>query len=188
MENELVNLNENPFGIVTDDVQESSVPLVDIGMSDEVLNEAIDFIEGKKQSIDYLEKFKADNNSKIKDYALLATLAQLTRVPNLVQYLRIIYSRLFSNESLAEMDPKDLATLGRNLSGELNSVMESSRKTLDMLERMNGTSNDYEDLLDGLLSQTPEDLRAMKEFLDARKNSGSAKEETNGTKEESEDK
>ena len=173
MENELVNLNESPFGIVTDEVQESNVPVVDIGLSDEVLDDAVDYMEGKKQNLDFLEKFKADNNSKIKDYALISTIFQLTRVPSLVKYLRSIYSYLFATSSLAEMDSKDLATLGRSLSSEINLIMESSRKTLDTLERSSGISSEYKDLLDSLLSQTPEELSAMKEFLDSRKHKDS---------------
>lgn len=172
MENELVNLNESPFGIVTDEVQESSVPVVNIGFSDEVLDDAIDYMEGKTQNLEFLEKFKADNNSKIKDYALISTATQLARIPSLIKYLNNVYSYLYATSSLSEMDSKDLATLGRSLSSEINSIMESSRKTLDTLERSSGISSEYKDLLDSLLSQTPEELSAMKEFLDSRKHTG----------------
>lgn len=169
MENELVNLNDSPFGIVPDEPQESSVPVVDIGFSDEKLDEAIDYMEGKTQSLDFLEKFKADNNSKIKDYALISTVTQLARIPSLIKYLNNVYSYLYASSSLSEMDSKDLVTLGRNLSSEISSIMESSRKTIDTIERSSGISSEYKDLLDSLLSQSPDDLKHMKEFLDSRK-------------------
>lgn len=169
MENELVNLNDSPFGIVQDEPQESSVPVVDIGFSDEKLDEAIDYMEGKTQSLDFLEKFKADNNSKIKDYALISTVTQLARIPSLIKYLNNVYSYLYASSSLSEMDSKDLVTLGRNLSSEISSIMESSRKTIDTIERSSGISSEYKELLDSLLSQSPDDLKHMKEFLDSRK-------------------
>lgn len=169
MENELVNLNDSPFGIVPDEPVESSVPVVDIGFSDEKLDEAIDYMEGKTQSLDFLEKFKADNNSKIKDYALISTVTQLARIPSLIKYLNNVYSYLYASSSLSEMDSKDLVTLGRNLSSEISSIMESSRKTIDTIERSSGISSEYKDLLDSLLSQSPDDLKHMKEFLDSRK-------------------
>lgn len=183
MENELTNLNEVSFGIVQDSPVESSVPQVNIGFTDDVLDKAIDYMEGKSQELDFLEKFKADNNSKIKDFALISTATQLARIPSLIKYLNNVYTYLYSSNSLSEMDSKDLSNLGRNLSGEINSIMESSRKTIDSLEKSSGISSEYKDLLDSLLSQTPEELAAMKDFLESRKEANSKDENVEITNE-----
>lgn len=182
MENDLVDLSkfrestdsdldivDSPFGLSTNEPVESNVPVVNIGFSDDVLDKAIDYMEGKSQELDFLEKFKADNNSKIKDFALISTATQLARIPSLIKYLNNVYLYLYSANTLADMDSKDLSNLGRNLSSEINSIMESARKTIDSLEKSSGMSSEYKDLLDSLLSQTPEELAAMKDFLESRK-------------------
>lgn len=184
MENELTNLNDVSFGIVNDEPVEISVPQVNIGFTDDVLDKAIDYMEGKSQELDFLEKFKADNNSKIKDFALISTATQLARIPSLIKYLNNVYTYLYSGNSLSEMDSKDLTALGRNLSSEINSIMESSRKTIDSLEKSSGISSEYKDLLDSLLSQTPEELAAMKDFLESRKEANSKEDNVEMTKDE----
>jgi len=167
MENELMSLEDSPFGLA--EVEESNVPQVNIGFSDDVLDKAVDYMEGKSQDLEFLDKFKADNNAKIKDFALISTASQLARIPSLIKMLNNVYGYLYSSNVLGDMDPKDLSNLGNNLSKEINTIMESSRKTIDSLERNSGIPSDYKELLDELLSQTPEELNSMKEFLKERR-------------------
>jgi len=167
IENEMVELGNSPFGLA--EVEESNVPQVNIGFSDDILDKAVKYMEGESQELDFLDKFKADNHAKIKDFALIATMAQLAKVPGLIKLQSNAYSYLFSQQVLGDMDPKDLSNLVNNLSKEMSVIMESSRKTIDSLERNSGIPSDYKELLDELLSQTPEELSSMKEFLQERK-------------------
>jgi len=138
---------------------------VNIGLTDEVLDEAVKYMEGKQTSPKFLEVFKSDGNSRVKDFALVATTSQLARVPALIKLLNKVCQHLYSTEVLNDMDMKDLSALAKNTSAEIGSIIESARKTLDTIDRGSGLSGEYKDVLDSLLSKSPEELAGMKEFL-----------------------
>lgn len=135
---------------------------VDLGLSDNDLNEAIEYMSGAKEAPKYMEGF---SNEKLKNFTTVATVAQVARVPGLVKLLSEVNGLLFTSSELQTMSMKDLTQLSKSLSEEVRLILDGARKTLDTLDKLDAPISPNQALLDKLLQMPDSEIVAMKEYL-----------------------
>ena len=142
-------------------------PQVNLGLSDDALNEAIEYMSGATSAPKYMEGF---SNEKLKNFTTVATVAQVSRVPGLIKLLNETNAHLFASHELQSMDMNDLSKLSRTLSEEIRLILDSARKTLDTLDKLDAPVSPTQQLVEQLLQMPNEDIVAMKEFMASKKN------------------
>lgn len=135
---------------------------VNLGLSDNDLNEAIEYMSGAKDAPKYMEGF---SNEKLKNFTTVATVSQVARVPGLVKLLNEVNSLLFASSELQTMSMKDLTSLSKSLSEEIRLILDGARKTLDTLDKLDAPISPNQALLDKLLQMPDSEITAMKEYL-----------------------
>ncbi len=147
-------------------VEDVTLP-VNLGLDDEKLNEAIEYIANSTTDVPkFMESF---NNEKLKNVTSIAAIAQLARVPGLIKQINEINTLIIGSNVYSQMDPADLIKMSNNLSNELRLILETSRKTIETLNTLEAPLSANQKLLDQLLQMPDEDIIAMKEFLAKRK-------------------
>lgn len=147
-------------------VEDVTLP-VNLGLDDEKLNEAIEYIANSTTDVPkFMESF---NNEKLKNVTSIAAIAQLARVPGLIKQINEINTLIIGSNVYSQMDPTDLIKMSNNLSNELRLILETSRKTIETLNTLEAPLSANQKLLDQLLQMPDEDIIAMKEFLANRK-------------------
>lgn len=144
-------------------------PQVNLGLSDDALNEAIEYMAGAASTPKYMETF---SNEKLKNFTTVATVAQVSRVPGLIKLLNETNSHLFASRELQTMDMNDLSKLSRTLSEEIRLILDSARKTLDTLDKLDAPVSPNQQLIEQLLQMPDEDIMAMKEFMANKRSAG----------------
>lgn len=142
---------------------------VGLGLTDEALNEAIEYMAGATSAPRYMEGF---SNEKLKNFTTVATVAQVARVPGLIKLLNETNALLFASNELQTMDMNDLTKLSKSLSEEVRLILDSARKTLDTLDKLDAPVSPNQQLLDKLLQMPDDEIRAMQEYLAGKKNQG----------------
>ena len=132
---------------------------VGLGLTDEALNEAIEYMVGF-------------SNEKLKNFTTVATVAQVARVPGLIKLLNETNALLFASNELQTMDMNDLTKLSKSLSEEVRLILDSARKTLDTLDKLDAPVSPNQQLLDKLLQMPDDEIRVMQEYLAGKKNQG----------------
>jgi len=159
MESELNNLS--PF-------EEGATNLYktpDIGIGETEMKQLLDFFEGKGESPKWLEAFLSDAPERVKTFTHVAIALQLARIPSLITMLNSVNQRLYGAENLAEMDISALSTASKNLSAEIANIQESSRRSLESIEKSGGVNSKYRSLLDTLINSSPAEIESMQEYL-----------------------
>lgn len=164
MEQELQEIEKIPTPII----EETSDPIVeaakamDLGVTNSEISAMVEYIKGKADRPEFLEKFLTDPEGRIKDFSYIMNLIQLARIPSLTALLGSVNARLYSEENLREMDIKQLSAASSNLSKEINGIQETSRRTIDALQQTSTPDSSYRQLLDIMLNQDPEQIEILK--------------------------
>ena len=135
---------------------------VELGLSDNDLNEMITYMSGASPAPKSLESFSPN---RLKDFTTLATISQVSRVPGLIKLLNETNALLFASSELQAMDMNDLTKLSKSLSEEIRLILEGARKTLDTLDKLDAPVSANQKLLDQLLQMPDSEIIAMKEYM-----------------------
>lgn len=146
-------------------VPENKNPVPDIGIGETELKELLNYFEGKGDRPKFLDSFMSSAPDKVAEFAYTAIALQLARVPSLISMLGSVNSALYSPSNVATMDVKDLSIASKNISSEIANIQESSRRQLETLQRMSSLSGQYKEMLDQLISYSPEQLQKLKSFM-----------------------
>lgn len=136
--------------------------LAGLGLSDEALDEAIQYFSSAAPAPKYMEGF---SNEKLKNFTTVATVAQVARVPGLIKLLNEANTLLFSSNELQKMDMNDLTKLSKSLSEEIRLILDGARRTLDTLDKLDAPASPNQQLLEKLLQMPDDEIRAMQEYL-----------------------
>lgn len=141
-----------------DDLQES------LGLTAEDLKALYEYLSGKGNKPNYLDRYLADNENKLKDFVQIMTLLRLATLPQLASFHASVQARLFSQENLVNMDLKELSAASSSLSKEMNDILNTSIKQQELLNNLPRQDSRYRALIDKLLV-VPEDVLNQIEHL-----------------------
>lgn len=139
---------------------------VNLGLSDEALNEAIEYMSGAIDVPKYMEGF---SNEKLRNVTTVATVSQVARVPGLIKLLNDTNALLFASNDLQNMNMNELTKLSRSLSEEIRLILDGARRTLETLDKLDAPVSANQQLLDKLLQMPDDEIRAMKEYIEGKK-------------------
>lgn len=164
MEENNENLGELDLSLFNEQA-ENKAPVPNIGIGENELKELLEYFEGNGERPKFLDTFMSSASDKVAEFAYIAIALQLARVPSLITMLGSVNNALYSPNNVATMDVKDLSIASKNISGEIANIQESSRRQLETLQRMSSLSGQYKDMLDQLISYSPEQLQKLKDFM-----------------------
>lgn len=148
---------------------DTTVP-VSLGLDDNKLNEVVEYLASSSSDVPkFVESF---NKEKLKNITSIATITQLSRVPSLIKQLNEINSIIVQTNVYRNMEPADLIKTSNNLSNELRLILDTARKTLETLNTLEAPPSANQKLLDQILQMPEQDILAMKQFVESKRNNG----------------
>jgi hypothetical protein len=168
------DLSEEEINKVIDNMQDAIVlPEViekkeeidsELGLKAEDLKALYSYVSGKGDKPQFLDRYLADNENKLKDFQHIMTLIRLSSIPQLAALEASIQQRLYSKDNISVMDAKDLSAASANLSKEISDILNTSIKAIEQMNAMGRVDSKYRALIDKLLV-VPDDVLNQIEHL-----------------------
>ena len=160
---ELISKQQGDLG----EPKEDLTALVNLGLSDQELNEAVEYIASSTQDIPkFMESF---NKEKLKNITTIAAIAQLARIPGILKQINEINGIILKTNVYNNLEPEELIKMSNSMSNELRLILETSRKTIETLNTLDVPPSTNQKLIEQLLQMPEEDILAMREFVESKR-------------------
>ena len=134
-------------------------------LDNENMKQTVEYALGKTERPEYLEKFLADIESRLKDLSLASCALQLAEIPKLMVYKQMLDESLFTQESIDEMSESTKINLSNSLRREMSAINEGTFKILQNVGNIGAVDSKYRDLLNRLMTASPEVIQRVSEIL-----------------------
>ena len=123
------------------------------------------YVAGEAARPEFLEKYIANIEGKIRDQALLVSLIQTNQVSMMLAYRENLFERLFIPENLYSMDSSELASTLSYLDRSISTINKSSLETVEKINQSVGINSKYRDIVDKMLLLPKDKLEKLQEIL-----------------------
>lgn len=137
----------------------------DTPLDNENMKETIEYALGKTQRPEYLEKFLADIENRLKDLSLASCALQLAEIPRLMAYKQQLDESLFTQDSIDSMSESTKINLSNSLRREISAINEGTFKILQNVGNIGAVDSSYRKLLNSLMTASPEVIQRVMELL-----------------------
>ena len=137
-----------------------------LGLHAEDLKALYQYVSGQGQKPDFLDKYLADNDNKLRDFQHVMTLIRLSTIPQLCAMQMEIQKRLYSPENLLNLDVKELSQASANLGKEMADIINSASKAIELINSMGRPDSKYRSLIDKLLVMPEDVLQRVEHLID----------------------
>ena len=137
----------------------------DTPLDNENMKETIEYALGKTQRPEYLEKFLADIENRLKDLSLESCALQLAEIPRLMAYKQQLDESLFTQDSIDSMSESTKINLSNSLRSEISAINEGTFKILQNVGNIGAVDSSYRKLLNSLMTASPEVIQRVMELL-----------------------
>ena len=137
----------------------------DTPLDNENMKETIEYALGKTQRPEYLEKFLADIENRLKDLSLASCALQLAEIPRLMAYKPQLDESLFTQDSIDSMSESTKINLSNSLRREISAINEGTFKILQNVGNIGAVDSSYRKLLNSLMTASPEVIQRVMELL-----------------------
>ena len=137
----------------------------DTPLDNENMKETIEYALGKTQRPEYLEKFLADIENRLKDLSLASCALQLAEIPRLMAYKQHLDESLFTQDSIDSMSESTKINLSNSLRREISAINEGTFKILQNVGNIGAVDSSYRKLLNSLMTASPEVIQRVMELL-----------------------
>ena len=137
----------------------------DTPLDNENMKETIEYALGKTQRPEYLEKFLADIENRLKDLSLASCALQLAEIPRLMAYKQQLDESLFTQDSIDSMSESTKINLSNSLRREISAINEGTFKILQNVGHIGAVDSSYRKLLNSLMTASPEVIQRVMELL-----------------------
>lgn len=137
-----------------------------LGLSAEDLKALYQYVSGQGTKPDFLDKYLADNDNKLRDFQHIMTLIRLSTIPQLCAMQMELQKRLYSPENLLNMDIKELSQASANLGKEMTDIINSANKAIELINSMGRPDSKYRSLIDKLLVMPEDVLQRVEHLID----------------------
>lgn len=150
------------LGITVENVEEvkRETPL-----DPENMKQTVEYALGKTQRPEYLEKFLADIENRLKDLSLASCALQLAEIPKLLAYKQQLDESLFTQDSIDSMSESTKINLSNSLRREISAINEGTFKILQNVGNIGAVDSNYRNLLNRLMTASPEVIQRVMEIL-----------------------
>lgn len=128
----------------------------DLGVSNNDMKSLMDYVSGKGERPLFIDKYTASCEDKLRDLIYMISLKQLANIPQLMDYSNKVKSILYSDNTIYQLEQKDLMAINNGAVNEINSAMSNTVKMMQMFNQMGSLNSQYRRLLDKLVLM-PED-------------------------------
>lgn len=136
-----------------------------IGLTTSDIEDFFNYVSGKGEKPDFVDKFMADAEGRLKEMSMIMMMAQLSRIPTQTALVNQMTERLFSPENLYDMDSKTLTSAISNMNKDIMNVLKASLETTQTTSQFGSLNNEYRQLLDSMMMLPPEKLQAIRDVV-----------------------
>ena len=136
-----------------------------LGITEKDLKDMNKYVAGEAARPEFLEKYVANIEGKIRDQALLVSLIQTNQVSMMLAYRENLFERLFIPENLYSMDASELASTLSYLDRSISTINKSSLETVEKINQSVGINSKYRDIVDKMLLLPKDKLEKLQEIL-----------------------
>lgn len=138
---------------------------ITLGFTPEEIQALFNYILGKGEKPLFVDKFMSDTEGRLKEMSTIMTMIQLARIPTLTAYNEQVMERLFDPSNLYDMDSKTLSATMTNLNKDIMNIIETSIKTVQTNSQFGSLSNEYRNVLDGMMMLPPEKFKMVRDVI-----------------------
>lgn len=138
---------------------------LNIGISLDELREMFDYIAGKADKPEFVDRFMSDINGRLKEMLIVVNEISLSNIPQLLEYRNKVQKELFSKERIDTMDAKELSAVMMNLDRNIMSTVEIANRTVYNINKNESINSDYRNLLNRLLLLTEDKLKELQNLF-----------------------
>lgn len=138
---------------------------ITLGFTPEEIQALFNYILGKGEKPLFVDKFMSDTEGRLKEMSTIMTMIQLARIPTLTAYNEQVMERLFDPSNLYDMDSKTLSATMTNLNKDIMNIIETSIKTVQTNSQFGSLSNEYRNVLDGMMMLPPEKFQLVRDVI-----------------------
>lgn len=163
-ENMIPDEFEEDLGLKDNDIINNQ-ELINLGLKSDDFIDLYNYTAGRGERPNFIERFTADSEGRLKDMVYTVNLYQLSKLPILMAYQDILRKRLFSEDMLRSMDSDDLIKAYTAITKDTTSLINASIESMKTFSQLGALNNDYRKILDSLLLLDDEKFNKIKHFL-----------------------
>lgn len=163
-ENMIPDEFEEDLGLKDNDIINNQ-ELINLGLKSDDFIDLYNYTAGRGERPNFIERFTADSEGRLKDMVYTVNLYQLSKLPVLMAYQDILRKRLFSEDMLRNMDSDDLIKAYTAITKDTTSLINASIESMKTFSQLGALNNDYRKILDSLLLLDDEKFNKIKHFL-----------------------
>ncbi len=136
-----------------------------IGLTPEDLQNFFDYVVGKGEKPDFVDRFMADAEGRIKEMTMVMNMVQLSQIPTETALINQVTERLFDPNNLYDMDSKTLSATRSNLKSDISKTLETALKSIQVTSQYGSLNNEYRRILDGVMMLPVDQLEKVRSLL-----------------------
>lgn len=136
-----------------------------IGLTPEDIQSFFNYISGKGEKPEFVDRFMADAEGRIKEMTMIMNMVQLSQIPTETALLNQVTERLFDPQNLYDMDSKTLSATRSTLKNDISRTLETSLKTIQTTSQFGSLNNEYRRILDGIMMLPADKLDRVRDLL-----------------------
>ena len=136
-----------------------------IGLTPEDLQNFFDYVVGKGEKPDFVDRFMADAEGRIKEMTMIMNMVQLSQIPTETALINQVTERLFDPNNLYDMDSKTLSATRSNLKSDISKTLETALKSIQVTSQYGSLNNEYRRILDGVMMLPVDKLEKVRSLL-----------------------
>lgn len=129
------------------------------------MEETVQYALGLEGRPDYLEKFLADIEPRLKDLSLSSCALQLAEIPKLMKVKKMVDDTIYTQENLDNMSMTTRINLSNSLRKEISDVSTNTFKVLQSIGSIGAVDSTYRKVLDALMTMSPEMIKRVAEVI-----------------------
>ena len=137
-----------------------------IGLTPEDIIALFNYISGKGEKPDFVDRFMADAEGRIKEMTMIMNLIQLSQIPTDAALVNDLTERLYDPANFYDLDTCDkIINMRNNVKKGINSVIDTAVKSIQTTNQFGSLNNEYRKLIDSVMMLPADKLKLIRDAV-----------------------
>ena len=137
-----------------------------IGLTPEDIIALFNYISGKGEKPDFVDRFMADAEGRIKEMTMIMNLIQLSQIPTDAALVNDLTERLYDPANFYDLDACDkIINMRNNVKKGINSVIDTAVKSIQTTNQFGSLNNEYRKLIDSVMMLPADKLKLIRDAV-----------------------
>lgn len=134
-----------------------------IGLTPEDIQAFFNYISGKGEKPDFVDRFMADAEGRVKEMTMIMNLIQLSQIPTDAALVNQLTERLYEPTNFYDIEAcKDIIATRSAVKKDINNTIDIALKSIQTTNQFGSLNNEYRKLLDSVMMLPADKLKLIR--------------------------